>query len=249
VVILFNIIEPAGWKVGLTRIEDVAIGCGVSVLVGFLFWPRGATSALGRALSDAFVANSGYLVDSVDRLTNAFRTVDIVGSEEVSHAAFLRLEDAFRQFMAERGAKVVPVSTVANLVTGANRIRLAAFMLGQLSPSAPEPGSTELESVAIAGAVLRDSCEASHHWYEQFGQFLAEQRDNIDPAPSHDATLHKVLREAFDSVRRSDRANRMETVWQMQWADEVLEAQSNVEVDLADAATLFSRRKQHRILI
>ena len=52
VIILFNIIQPTGWKVGLTRIEDVAIGCGVSIVVGFLFWPRGATAALGRALSD-----------------------------------------------------------------------------------------------------------------------------------------------------------------------------------------------------
>ncbi len=50
VVILFNIIQPVGWRVGLTRIEDVAIGCGVSIVVGFLFWPRGATAALGRAL-------------------------------------------------------------------------------------------------------------------------------------------------------------------------------------------------------
>jgi len=39
VVILFNIIEPTGWRVGLTRIEDVAIGCGVSIVVGLLFWP------------------------------------------------------------------------------------------------------------------------------------------------------------------------------------------------------------------
>ena len=69
VVILFNIIVPSGWKVGLTRIEDVAIGCAVSIVVGLLFWPRGATAALGRALSDAFVASSGYLADAVDRLT------------------------------------------------------------------------------------------------------------------------------------------------------------------------------------
>ena len=34
VIILFNIIQPIGWKVGLTRIEDVAIGCGVSIVVG-----------------------------------------------------------------------------------------------------------------------------------------------------------------------------------------------------------------------
>ena len=48
VIILFNIIQPTGWKVGLTRIEDVAIGCGVSVVVGLLFWPRGALAALGK---------------------------------------------------------------------------------------------------------------------------------------------------------------------------------------------------------
>ena len=69
VIILFNIIQPVGWRVGLTRIEDVAIGCGVSIVVGLLFWPRGAMAALGRALADAFVASSGYLADAVDRLT------------------------------------------------------------------------------------------------------------------------------------------------------------------------------------
>ncbi len=39
VIMLFNIVQPVGWKVGLTRIEDVAIGCGVSIVVGVLFWP------------------------------------------------------------------------------------------------------------------------------------------------------------------------------------------------------------------
>ena len=76
VVILFNIIQPLGWKVGLTRIEDVAIGCAVSVVVGVLFWPRGATATLGRALSQAFVASSGYLSDAVDRLTVTTNVVD-----------------------------------------------------------------------------------------------------------------------------------------------------------------------------
>src|SRR5207245_2243448 len=33
-VILFNIIQPTGWRVGLVRIEDVAIGVGVSLVVG-----------------------------------------------------------------------------------------------------------------------------------------------------------------------------------------------------------------------
>ena len=47
-VILFNLIQPAGWQVGLLRLEDIALGCAVSVVVGLLFWPRGAGSALRR---------------------------------------------------------------------------------------------------------------------------------------------------------------------------------------------------------
>ena len=41
-VILYNIMQPVGWQIGLVRIEDIAIGCAVSLLVGLLFWPRGA---------------------------------------------------------------------------------------------------------------------------------------------------------------------------------------------------------------
>ena len=95
VIILFNIIQPIGWKVGLTRIEDVAIGCGVSIVVGILFWPRGATAALGRALSTAFAASSAYLADAVERLTVTSRHVDTEASQQASHRAYLICDDAY----------------------------------------------------------------------------------------------------------------------------------------------------------
>ena len=40
-VILFNIIAPAGWRVGLLRVEDVALGCAVSLVVGCCSGPVG----------------------------------------------------------------------------------------------------------------------------------------------------------------------------------------------------------------
>ena len=61
IVFLFNIIQPTGWRVGLLRVEDVAIGCAVSLLVGLLFWPRGAAAALRRALADAYTDSAAYL--------------------------------------------------------------------------------------------------------------------------------------------------------------------------------------------
>ena len=150
VVILFNIIVPTGWRVGLTRIEDVAIGCGVSIVVGLLFWPRGAMAALGRALADAFVASSGYLADAVDRLTSTSRRVDTTPGQRASHSAYLRLDDAFRQFLVERGAKVIPVEDVANLFTGSNRIRLAAYTLDAL-PRAPGRRRADRARIGVGG--------------------------------------------------------------------------------------------------
>src|SRR2546423_1640980 len=64
-VILFNIIQPTGWRIGLVRIEDIAIGVGVSLVVGVLFWPRGAAPALRQALAEAYADGAGYLASTV----------------------------------------------------------------------------------------------------------------------------------------------------------------------------------------
>src|SRR3954454_7705253 len=63
--ILFNLIAPEGWRIGLVRIEDVLLGSGVSLLVGLLFWPRGAGAALGDALAEAYAESADYLAEAV----------------------------------------------------------------------------------------------------------------------------------------------------------------------------------------
>lgn len=244
VIILFNIIQPIGWKVGLTRIEDVAIGCGVSIIVGLLFWPRGATAALGRALSSAFAASSAYLADAVERLTVTSRHVDTQESEHASHQAYLLADDAFRQYFAERGAKVVPLETIARLFTGSNRIRLAAFTLSTFKVRGPDPGRPEVEGVAVAEAVLRDSYAATHRWYERFADLLADRTETLDEPPPHGEVLHDVLRKAFEDVRDQQRADRVQTTLQMLWADEILENQSQMQADLHASADLFMRGKR-----
>ena len=42
VVDLFNLSVPEGWRTGLVRLQDIALGVGVSIVVGFVLWPRGA---------------------------------------------------------------------------------------------------------------------------------------------------------------------------------------------------------------
>ena len=65
--ILFNIIQPEGWRIGLVRVEDVALGCAVSLVVGLLFWPRGAGAALRQALATAY-AETAQLSGQGDRV-------------------------------------------------------------------------------------------------------------------------------------------------------------------------------------
>ncbi|HST43445.1 MAG TPA: FUSC family protein, partial [Conexibacter sp.] len=61
VLVIFNLIEPVGWSVGLVRIEDIAIGCAISLAVGLLLWPRGATAVLRRSLAAAYASSAAVL--------------------------------------------------------------------------------------------------------------------------------------------------------------------------------------------
>jgi uncharacterized membrane protein YccC len=129
--ILYNIIAPAGWKVGLVRIEDVAIGCAVSLVVGVLFWPRGAASALSIALAGAYAETARYLSSAVTfgvlRCDEMLPSAPPPREESLrAAAASRRLDDAFRSYLAESGTKHLPLPEVTTLLTGVTVLRLSA---------------------------------------------------------------------------------------------------------------------------
>jgi uncharacterized membrane protein YccC len=121
--ILFNILSPTGWQVGLVRIEDVALGTGISLVVGLLFWPRGAGAALGVALAEAYVDAAAYLARAVELGTD-HRGVPMREAMRAA-AASRRLDDTFRNYLAERGSKRLPLAEVSSLMTGVVGLRLA----------------------------------------------------------------------------------------------------------------------------
>jgi hypothetical protein len=128
-------------------------------------------------------------------------------------------------------------------------LRLAAFTLGTLPVHPPDPDRDEVESVALAEAVLRDSYASSLRWYQHFAQFLAKQRPTIGEPPPHSSVLHDALQTAFDDVRAQHRGDRIQTTLQMLWADELLENQSTMQADLLASADLFVRRNRGGMLI
>ena len=121
VVVIFNIIDPVGSSVGLVRVEDVAIGTMVSVVVGLLFWPRGAAAELARALTQGYVAATAWLVAAVDQVGRESPVGHGSPEQTQAMAAARRLDDAYRQFLSERGAKQVPLPTVTGSSPDAGR--------------------------------------------------------------------------------------------------------------------------------
>ncbi len=136
IVVLFNLLVPAGWRVGLLRVEDVAIGCAVSLVVGFLFWPRGVSSVVGDNLADAFRSGASYLGDAV-----SWALGDREQRPEHGAAAFAagsRLDDALRGYLTEQGSKRLSKSDVWALVMAALRLRLTAHSMSS-TPSRTDP--------------------------------------------------------------------------------------------------------------
>ena len=199
--ILYNIIAPAGWRVGLVRVEDVAIGSAVSLLVGALFWPRGAASALGQALSEAYSETARYLNRAVqfgvvrcDRLlpeTPAPREESLRAA-----AASRRLDDAFRGFLAERGPKHLPLPDVAALITGVAVLRLGADAVVDLwqqdGGAAPAGDRTAARNEVLGAETLVSS------WYEAMARALAGSGDVPAELPADGAADGRLI----DAVQR-----------------------------------------------
>jgi uncharacterized membrane protein YccC len=162
--VLFNIIDPTGWTVGLVRVEDVAIGFAISLGVGLLFWPRGARAALRESAARAYTTSANYLAAAATSAATA-------AAQRTAGAATRTLDDTYRQYLAERGHERLDMGSVSTLVSGATRVRLAAYALMSM---AGETGRWE-----SSGGLDRE-VSSLRAWYRE----LAEAIRRVGPAPS-----------------------------------------------------------------
>jgi len=157
VAVLFNLLVPAGWRVGVVRIEDVALGCAVSVVVGLLFWPRGLASVVGDDLADCFRAGARYLEQAVRWVAGA--EGEMADGAAATAAAATRLDEALRGFLAEQGTKQLELHELWRLVGAGLRLRLTAYSVAEL---APDP---TLVGMARSALVKRTSTIAA--WFDR----------------------------------------------------------------------------------
>lgn len=233
-VVLFNILEPAGWKVGLVRVEDVAIGCGISLLVGLLLWPRGAAAALRSALADAYAVCAGYVDEAVELglqppARRSPQPVDEAGTARAAAAA-RRLDDAFRTYLCERASKPVPVTAIARLVSGVTALRVNGGALIELWRS----GDAVAPRTATAGEELRLASRRLRDWYGELARGIAGPAPVPEPLPGDDAGAARLV----DSLHRhlGDPAPDGAAVVHLIWTADHLDALRRLQVLLVDPA-------------
>jgi uncharacterized membrane protein YccC len=180
VAVLFNLIVPVGWHVGVVRIEDVALGCAVSLVVGALFWPRGAARVVADDLADAFREGCCYLSESVGWILGRSPARPVRGLATVSAA--IRLDDALRGLIAERGTKNIPKEHLWRLVGATMRLRITAHTLARAQPSPP---GFEAAKDALTGWTA-----SLASWYDRLALNLAGNR--ADDRASLEAALPSV---------------------------------------------------------
>jgi hypothetical protein len=234
--ILFNIIAPEGWQIGLVRIEDVAIGGAVSLAVGLLFWPRGAGAALGTALAQAYEESAEYLASAarfgIGRCDAAALAAP-APTEEAARAAAAarRLDDTFRSYLAERGAKPVPLGEVTSLVTGVVGLRLAGDAVLDLWR---QDGSGDGDRTA-ARQQLSVSAEQMTRWYRAFAGSLSGDGQVPEPLEP-DALADQRLVDAVSHDLRGDDGHATATAVRIVWTGDHLDAARRLQGSLVEPA-------------
>jgi uncharacterized membrane protein YccC len=234
--ILFNILAPEGWQIGLVRIEDVALGCAVSLAVGLLFWPRGAGAALGEALAEAYADSASYLAAAVRfgmGRCDALAVPAHAPADEAMRAASAsrRLDDTFRGYLAERGAKPVPLAEVTSLVTGVVGLRLAGDAVLDLWRQHDEASGDR----AAARQELLSSTEQMAGWYRDFAASLTGRGDVPEPL-THDERADQRLVDAVGHDLRGEDGQATATAIRMIWTGDHLDAARRLQAMLAEPA-------------
>lgn len=135
IVVLFNLLAPSGWRVGLVRLEDVALGVGISVVVGLLLWPRGLRAELRRALADLYHAVAQDLAAALNQILGNASSDVFIQTQSRTVRASVREGEAFDQYARERGSRHLDLEIAAALAAAGRNVMVAADLLHSLAES------------------------------------------------------------------------------------------------------------------
>jgi len=229
-IVVFNLISPAGWQVGLVRIEDLLVGALISLVVGVFLWPRGARRELGRVLANVYRGLSEYLEHAFDRVLGFEGTSTPDQAPQILVRARERADAAFDTFVTERKGGAFDQETAAFLLSSANQMSLAGDLLNVIG--------------GVMGYQADSGADGTRDVRKQVGILLAgftrlADRLSLSPAPELEARISSAAlrQDALTCLRRwQTDADAGKAAMAVVMAGEWVQNLARLEADLEEAA-------------
>jgi hypothetical protein len=192
-----------------------------------------------ESLSDAFARSADYVAAGAKALARGGQGLsgrDVQAARDGARGAAHRLDDAFRQFLAERGGNRLDPESVGALVAGATRVRLAGYSLLTMSPVGDAPPGWDR-----CASALDQEADALRRWYVALGDALARSASAQPPHGRDRERTSRVLRCLREAVTDGD-TSRIRAAFCLALAGEHLSNLERLEGELAAAAAGLARQ-------
>ncbi|HKF19272.1 MAG TPA: FUSC family protein [Candidatus Dormibacteraeota bacterium] len=231
--IFFNVLTPAGWRVGLVRIEDVAVGSAIGVAAGMLLWPRGARLDFAHALSRLYRLVAVQLSEALDLVLGHGRVEAVNATRAQVWQAREKTGESFDQLLGEHSSRQpapevagVMVAAADHAVTVADSFQVA-FDMGYVASECAD-GVQRVDSV---GAALVAS------WFmlaERIEGLRAGRTVPLRREELRQAALHCLAAWRGDSPERGTAA--IAVAWTREWLEQLGALVRDLEEPAANVA-------------
>jgi uncharacterized membrane protein YgaE (UPF0421/DUF939 family) len=199
VIVLFNILEPAGWRTGLVRVENVAIGALVAGVVSLIFWPHRLEPLVRRLTREFGAATGAYLVGAVRgrSVPDPAAARDerdreaAVLAEARARAALTEMANQYRQAPATVAAWVGRVGVAAHGRSIADAIgHTHGFLPGGAAPTGLDPRLDDRATVLAGDLTVAEGPPPRSRRDTMAGEFHDAARPVLlDPRESAEAVV------------------------------------------------------------
>ena len=242
-VVLFNILAPTDWQIGLARVEDAALGVGISAVVGLLLWPRGAQGQLRQALADLYDASASSLSFSFRRmLTDANEPAeDVSGAHRMARTEAIRAQEVFEQFLIERTRQAPGIDVWAMLLSSGKGFLLIGGVLDWFF----EHGYSAAPAGAPAVSVATHADNAVANMVRLAEELRTGHRLHVASPPDDSASLRSAALESLSdpALPRSPEALRsaIAVVSAADWVQQLEALLHDLEAPVAATFTVNSK--------
>jgi uncharacterized membrane protein YccC len=204
---------PPDPTMGLVRIQDIALGAAVALVVGLLLWPRGAAAYLRTRLAASLRASSAHLDRALASLTDPTQQGGLDTLRSAAVAEIYRTGETFDVASTQRAAghqvhEWIPALNLAVL------LETVARLVGDFARNYP---------VDDEHASLREPLEAARARNSQMWSALAER---IDPAGSRASSLpqpHDLALPTLAPIPNVQAARQLViSVWVVDWIEHLI---------------------------